>query len=208
MQNKRYEILDGLPPYGSMYKSIPNCGKNIYSEGFVVRFFKEDGTDWVANFTNSWTELTKVIELPNSNLLLVLAKGTAYIVNPNEEKIIDSFGMAIDTMFQISNNILVFTDCTHLIILEPNNQIYETQRISWDGFKDVHAEDNTVRGLSYDPCNHSQEWVEFSYNLESKELIGGSYNNCVIVDDKQQLIEQSVYTIEKDETKDKWWKFW
>ncbi len=31
MQNKRYEILDRLPPYGSMYKSIPNCGKNVYS---------------------------------------------------------------------------------------------------------------------------------------------------------------------------------
>jgi len=41
---KRYEILDSLPTYGPMYVPVSESGDPFYSEGVVVRFFRNDGT--------------------------------------------------------------------------------------------------------------------------------------------------------------------
>jgi hypothetical protein len=62
VQDKRYEILDGLPSYGPIYISISQDGIPFYSEGFVVRFYKSDGTNWVANFKPGWTNSSGVYE--------------------------------------------------------------------------------------------------------------------------------------------------
>ena len=51
---RRYEILDGLPTYGPMYVPVSEDGEPFYSEGFVVRFYKSDGSEWVANFKPGW----------------------------------------------------------------------------------------------------------------------------------------------------------
>ena len=50
MNHPAYEILKGLPGYGPMYISIPPNNYNVYSEDFVVRFYKKDGSEWVGNF--------------------------------------------------------------------------------------------------------------------------------------------------------------
>ena len=47
---KQYEILEALPTYGPMYIPVTENDEAFYSEGFPVRFYKSDGTNWVANF--------------------------------------------------------------------------------------------------------------------------------------------------------------
>ncbi len=84
MTKKRYEILNGLPAYGPMYVSVTENGESFYSEGFPVRFYKTDGTEWIANFRPGWTDLKQVIEFKNTQNLLVLACGTCYIVVPDK----------------------------------------------------------------------------------------------------------------------------
>jgi len=59
---KNYEILKGLPSYGKMYIPITNFENEKYSEGYVVRFFKKDGTDWVTNFGKGWSNYSNVFE--------------------------------------------------------------------------------------------------------------------------------------------------
>jgi hypothetical protein len=51
----RYEILNSLPVYGPMYVPVTENGKPYYSEGFPVRFFKKDGSEWGANFEPGMT---------------------------------------------------------------------------------------------------------------------------------------------------------
>ncbi|MEI1279632.1 hypothetical protein V6Z05_14985 [Leptospira venezuelensis] len=185
---KRYEILESLPVYGPMYIPITEDGQLFYSEGFPVRFYNSDGTDWVANFKPGWTKLKRVIEFEMIQELLIIACGTCYLMDPNHSKAISVFGGSFSDIFEASNNRLVLQDELKLTIIEPNGTHWDTERISWDDLKDLRVENNVVTGLSYDPIDDAGEWVLFAYDLDTQTLTGGSYNK---------------YAFSKP-----WWKIW
>jgi len=185
---KCFEILDALPAYGPMYIPISANGIPFYSEGFVVRFFKSDKTEWVANFRPGCTDFKGVFELVNSPNLLVLANGTCYIMNPEKTKPIKAFGEGFTEAIQTENGQIILQDQTDLTIIEPNAEYWTTERISWDGIKNIEFENGIIKGLAYDPIDDANEWVEFSYNIKSKFLIGGSYHRY--------------------DNKKPWWKIW
>jgi hypothetical protein len=79
MQNNRYEILSGLPPYGPMYIPVSEDEVPSYSEGYVVRFYKSDETNWVANFKTGWTNFSGVYDFPEFRRTIVFALGPAIL---------------------------------------------------------------------------------------------------------------------------------
>lgn len=186
---KRYEILNSLPTYGPMYVPVKDNGEAFYSEGFPVRFYKTDGTEWVANFKPGWTDLKVIYELKNTSKLLVIACGTCYLMNPEETKPISVFGVGYSTVLKCQNGRLILQDQTDLTIIETDGNHWDTERISWDGLKDLKIENNIITGLSFDPVNDADEWVGFSYDIDTKILTGGSYNRYEII-------------------KKPWWKIW
>lgn len=174
---KRYEILNSLPANGPMYVSVTDDGEPFYSEGFPVRFYKADGTEWLANFQPGWTDLKQVIEFEHTQNLLVIASGTCYLMNPEEIKPIKVFGVSYSAIFQASKGRLVLKDQTQLTIIEPDGTHWNTERISWDGLAEIRVENNLVSGLAYDPMHDTDEWVAFKYDLDTKTLTGGSYHS-------------------------------
>lgn len=109
MKNKKqFEILKGLPPYGDMYIPIGNFDK-LYSEGFVVRFFKSDNTSWVANFPLGWNNCLKAFDFPEYNLVIVISGGKGYAMTPDEEKPKFTFDL-ISEVLQTKNKSLIFLD--------------------------------------------------------------------------------------------------
>ena len=185
---KRFELLNSLPTYGPTYVPVTDNGEPFYSEGFAVRFYKTDGTEWVANFQPGWTDLREIIELEKTQNLLVVACGTCYLMNPNNTKPIEVFGVGYSDIFKASNERLVLQDQTNLTIIEPDGTHWDTERISWDGLAEVKVENSLVSGLAYNPLQDSDEWVEFKYDLDAKMLTGGSYYS--------------------GEDKKPWWKIW
>ena len=83
----RYEILESLPTYGPMYIPVTEDGEPFYSQGLAVRFFRDDNSDWVANFKPSWTGLNAIYEFDNQQNVLVIAGGTCYIMNPIQNQL-------------------------------------------------------------------------------------------------------------------------
>lgn len=189
-KEKRYEILDSLPTYGSMYIPISKDGEPFYSEGFVVRFYKSDNSEWVANFQPGWSNLKEVIEIKNSNNLLVIAGGTCYLMNPEHTKPIDVFGFNYIDLLAANNDRIVLYNDTHLTIFESNQKHWDSVRISWDGLAEIIMKENIVTGLSYDPMYENDEWVPFTYNIDERTLKGGSYERYKFKNIKP------------------WWKFW
>ena len=61
-----------------MYIPVTDNDEPFYSEGFAVRFYKTDGTEWVANFQPGWTDLKTIIKFADTTNLLVIAFGTCY----------------------------------------------------------------------------------------------------------------------------------
>jgi len=172
---KRYEILNSFPPYGPMYIPITEMGDAFYSEGYAVRFYKSDRTEWIANFQPGWTNLKTVIEFENTAKVLVIAYGTCYLMEPDDAKPIDVFGFGYSHIYKASNNRIVLQDRTDLTIVEPDATHWDTERISWDGLAEVKVDNNIVSGLAFNPNHDADEWGGFSYNLDTKILVGGAF---------------------------------
>jgi hypothetical protein len=80
----RWEILPGLPGEGPIPKHFHQGHPRPWAEGFVVRFWNRDGSEWVGNFQAGWTEFSGVIELPETKLAVVISHGAYYLLPLND----------------------------------------------------------------------------------------------------------------------------
>jgi len=55
-----------------------------WTEGLVIRFWNEDGTDWVGNFQNRWGWSHKVLSWPEAEALAVLVRYDFYLIDFND----------------------------------------------------------------------------------------------------------------------------
>lgn len=81
---ERWEILPGLPGEGPDPKHFHLRQPTPWREGVAVRFWNEDGTHWVGNFQAGWTEFSAVIELSETRLAVIIAKGACYRLSLND----------------------------------------------------------------------------------------------------------------------------
>lgn len=174
--SKRYEILDGLPPYGPMYVSVTTDDEPYFSQGYVIRFFKADGSNWVANFHPGWTGFNGVYDW-NDGTVVVVAGGQAYIMSPDNETPKTTFGLTIEGVIQASNGSLIMNTDLDIIVLDNSGEVWHSGRISWDGIKDLSISGDIVKGKSYDPLNSLNDWCDFSINIKTREVKGGSWSN-------------------------------
>ncbi len=177
--SKRYEILKSLPAYGPMYVPIAEDGRPFYYEGFPVRFYKSDGSSWVANFNPGWTKVNAVYDFPQFNRMIVIAGGTVYIMNPDEEKPRMIFNGGICEVLEADNGYLVcdYSGIEILIFDVHTGWLWCSPRISWDGFDRLQLDGDMLTGFSYDiGCREEDMWIPFTLNIETKELSGGSYS--------------------------------
>lgn len=180
-----------------MYVPVSDDGAPFYSEGFPIQFYKKDGTAWIANFKLGWTRLNKVFDFPEHDRTVVIAGGLGYIMTPENEKPIATFGITINEIFQSDNGSLICLDGISVLILDNSTgELWNSERISWDGFQNVQFKNNIISGQSYDPTNSIQEWADFSLNIVTKEFTGGSYREAIKLNSEG-----------KNKTKP-WWKIW
>jgi hypothetical protein len=211
-REKQYEILEGLPPYGPMYASVTaDSDEPFFSEGFVLRLFKSDGTSWVANFRPGWTKYSKVFDFPTHKSVVVIAGGQGYIMSPDDEKPKLTFGLTLTDVLQTDNGSLVCANNTDIIFLDNSTgQLWRSERISWDGIKDLKIIDDILYGKTYEAQSSIDEWSAFSINLKTKEIEGGSWRNFLKENSHLEvgnngLVREKVTTTV---TKKPWWKIW
>lgn len=185
---ERYEILPGLPATGPMYVTIP---PDNYSEGFVVRFYKENGGEWIGNFKLGYEGLNTVIKLGQSKLL-VIANGTCYVVDPETEKVENTFGTTYENRIDAPDGRVVLIDRSLMTILEPDGTYWHSSEFALHGIEDLTIKNNIVSGIFYNPTNETDDWYEFTFNLATKTFTGIDF-----------FPERGPFT----ETKP-WWKIW
>ena len=185
-QEKRYEILDGLPVYGEMYIPVSNDEICNYSEGLVVKFYKSDGTTWIANFSRGSTNLCKVYDFPELKRTVVFAFGQCYIMTDGYEKPLQTIGHSFSAVFEASDNILIAADILNFTVIEINKDIvWNSEMISYDGFRELGFAAENVTGLARELT--TEEWKPFSFNYRTNKVLG-TYNH--------------------DRKIKPWWQFW
>lgn len=171
MHRHKFQVLEGLPPYGPVAES---CGNKSHSEGFVVRFFPEEGESWVGNYQHSGSDFSSVLEHPNKNDFVVIAGGEAHVIEPVTHKCREEFGGAIDSALFVNElNIVVLGDGLCFRAMNAEGHLWKSKRISFDGFQNIRQEGITLSGEAWSPPD--DRWYPFSLNLESGEFTGGSF---------------------------------
>ena len=79
----RWEILKGLPSEGPVPKYFHLGHPTPWSEGFVVRFWNSDGTEWVGNFQSAWG-LGTVVDWPEAAIVVVIGYGACYFLQKSD----------------------------------------------------------------------------------------------------------------------------
>ena len=207
--NKRYEKLIGLPPYGPMYIPISTDNEPFYSEGYVVKFFKSNGDDWVANFKLGWTDYNNIFDFPENNSVVVIAGGQGYIMNPEEHKPKMTFGLTIKDTIQKDDGSLICSDDIHILVLDnKSGEYWISDRISWDGIKDLKLVGNKVFGQTFDPTDENKPWSDFELDLESKIIKGGSFPKFLDRNKHLEVQENGLLKEMTETQKRPWWKIW
>ena len=167
-----FEILPGLPPYGPEALPFSATGKGTHSEGMVVRFRADEGTEWVGNFQPGLTSCEIVVRHPNGQHYIVVTGGQVYVVDPNDPESWNCFGGNIEHVFEITQlDAVLFGNGLWFELLGPDGMIWNSRRISWDGMSDL-----TVNGLQLvgKAWSLDDRWYDFRLDLTDGSVEGGS----------------------------------
>lgn len=166
----RYEVLNGLPPYGEMYLPISPDGGSFYSEGLPVRFSTIGGANWVGNFRPGLGSLNMVHQFGSSKSVLVVSGGQCYLIDPDSSKLLLVFGAAYDEALKTGDGRLVLQDLTSLTIVENDGSYWHSDRIAVDGIQKLTLHGAIVRGFAFLGGTADDEWKNFEYNIDTKHL--------------------------------------
>lgn len=169
-----YQILPGLPPYGPEALPFSATGMRTHSEGFVVRFLPGTESSWVGNFQPGLTDMHRVMPHPDTERLIVIAGGEAYVIAPTELTKWTHFGGSINYAELIPDlDAILFGNGLWFELLGAESTIWKTRRISWDGMRDLTLQGLTMTGRSW--C-YDDTWSGFTVDLVEGTVTGGSYN--------------------------------
>jgi len=171
----RFEFLDGLPPYGPAAIPFPQDGRGAFREGVVIRFHGADGTSWVGNFQRGSSQgFDCAVDHPDHHLVIVVAGGKGYVVDPDLKRQTHSFGGGIDFVRQVpSLNIVVISDGIRLAAFCARGIAWSSDRISWDGIRNIAITGSTLRGEAWSPIPPA--WHPFEVDLLTGESRGAVY---------------------------------
>ncbi len=133
------EVLPGLPAYGPLATSFSPSGKELYSEGLVIRFTTNDGASWVGNFQRGGMDYDYINHHPNGKNALIIASGQGYIVDPVDRRLVGLLGGGIVDLFTHPSRHAVVLNQQNLSFaaIDATGQIWQSRRISWDGFRSI-----------------------------------------------------------------------
>jgi hypothetical protein len=170
-----YKILAALPTYGPDPIRFSDTGMGMHSEGFVVEFFPGEDRAWVGNFHRGLSSFDAATAHPNGYLVIVVAGGSAYFVDPEKRDVEQTFGGDIVYLEDAKDiQAVVLGDPCGLHAQYPDSRI-STPRISWDGMRNLERDVEAISGEAWDPMQNA--WLPFRADLRSGEVEGGSYIN-------------------------------
>lgn len=168
-----FQILPGLPPYGSEALAFDPSGVESHREGFVVRFAPPDCSPWVGNFQKGDTDLYDVVAYPDSEVVLVISGGMGYQLNPRRPDRWTHFGGSIEFIRVVENLGAIVGNGLWFELTNGHSMIWRTPRISWDGMRDIKINERRLTGQS---LYFDGTWRNFSVDLVEGTVAGASYD--------------------------------
>jgi len=159
-------IEAGLPGTGPLPIHLHTGRPTPWSEGCVVRFNPDADNEWIANIQTGYGYSTKLIEWPDANAIVVIAKGAAYIVRPNapdDWNFIDLLG--INCVITMAGDIAILTTYTDVVTILPNGNERWRRSVAIDGVQLESVDNELIHGSA--GIEPPDEWHPFTLSLET-----------------------------------------
>ena len=166
-------LLPGLPPYGPSAVSFSSSGYGAHREGVVIEFESVDGHRWVGNFQRGGTTFDAVLTTFAIDRPVIVAGGRAYLLDATSRTVIAEFGDYVIWAVEWRDTI-VLADELRFEALNRNGVVWRSERVSWDGMRDLSLDGSFVRGFAFSPIDN--DYYRFVLDLETGSFTGGSYN--------------------------------
>lgn len=178
-----FRQLPGLPNNGPLAQPFgaEEAGAwSGHSEGLVVEFLEEEaGVRWIGNFQpGSGQGWNGVVAHPDGKHIIVVANGQGYLVSPSTKRIESDSLIGVQQIIEapLLNQVLV-SDGTASTIISESSPSRRSPRIAWDEIRNLTIEGHVLRGQASGPS--ANEWKDFSLDLNSNILQGGSYGETM-----------------------------
>lgn len=170
-----FRVLPGLPPYGAAAVSIPADWARTGREGLVVEFIPDTGKSWTGNFQPGLGGIDDVRPHPNGRDVLVISAGSAWQVDPCRRTFAE-IADGVDAVWSVADpeGVVMSRQGLALMSFGGDGLLWQTRRISWDGFQQIQLLRTELRGLAWAPW--TPEWTPFRVDLRTGRVEGGSYN--------------------------------
>lgn len=153
----------GLPGTGPLPVHFHTGKPTPWSEGCVVRFISRSG-DWIANLQGGYGYATKVVEWPEADAVIVIAKGAVYFVRPDQPdqwRFIDLAG--IDCVTAPARDLAILSTFTDVVAISPDGSELWRRSVAVDGVVITDVRDGLIHGSAgIDPPD---EWHSFMLQL-------------------------------------------
>jgi hypothetical protein len=130
---------------------------------------------WVGNFqAGDYGKSAVFTVLGRSDRALVIAKGQAYVIEPETRALIRTFGGEISDVFSLADRgAMIFGNGLWFECTGPEGLRWTTRRISWDGMMEVSLEGERLHGDAFNALDDT--WSPFDVDIDTGEVTGGSY---------------------------------
>jgi hypothetical protein len=140
----------------------------------VQRQFPDERDSWTGNFQPGLVDFRGVFDHPDGKRVVVVAGGTSYVVSPATRTCSSTFGGQIGWCCNVPDlGVLALATLTAILTLDRDGTLWQSRRISWDGFSDLRAVGTTIVGRAHDVVN--DEWHDFQVDLTTRAVTGGAY---------------------------------
>lgn len=164
-------------------------------EKLILEILPDDGTNWYASFQSGCSEFSGVYQHPNRVDLIIISNGQGYIVNPENQQLLEIFGGEITEAIEfIDSYAILFQDPSGFICYDETGFLWHNQEFPSISIRQLYVK----RILLMGECQRSTntDWEPFWLNVKTGEVRLEKYDP---VRDFRQSMERE---------KRPWWKLW
>ncbi len=191
---ENFRVKSSLPPESNcQHFEVPEKPKQ--QERLILEILPDDGTNWYASFESGQSEFSGVYQHPNRVDLIIISNGQGYIVNPETQQLLETFGGEItETIDFLDSYAILFQDFSGFISYDETGFLWRNQELSWSGIRQLEVDGIVLIG----ECQRSTDtdWEPFWLNVKTGEIHLEKYDP---VGDAIKRIRSQ---------KQPWWKIW
>ena len=194
---ENFKILSSIPP-GSEPKYFAVSESQSDRDRLVVEIFPDIGNNWIATFHAGRTKFSGVYQHPNRVDLALVSNGQGYIVNPETQQLLETFGGEIvETIECFDSYVLLFQDPAGFTSYAENGLLWRNSELLWSGTRYLKVDSSALIVLIGEYQRSPESiWEPFWINVKTGEVRFEKYD----------WLNDALKRINSHEMP--WWKIW